>query len=1074
MGIYNPYTPDILGQEWVPIREEDVSLPLDTPRRAYGQRIPITAAASLNELRWFSRDYPPDAVFTNAVAEVYPSNLESFTGPIKRILIPASSGTVTGSVSFSAGSIQTSLLNPSDNNSVTVSMVDTYATAPGFTVYFSGNQYAAILNGKRILSINVLYQMHASASKAFLDEHTANDGTITMALATTADAATLGISNWDLGEFNSVPFDMDPELGFALPDSYQRVAFGLPNFYYNGGTTATAEWAPWTPGDLSRFEVSNALRYGVRVTYQAPSAPTLSFSAANTWGYMALEVFYCEENRVAVGISVPKQSMFTLQAGQTYTQNGVTLRHPVTRAAAPSVGPGVFTALIYSGQVLNFTAKNLSSPDIEVEALRQLYQIPTLAGVTLDMPYPFDESVLGQTFSAEDSDIIPHLTLHTTSAVVTDSHPYGRQARAEVYGSVTATQEILDSVAGGATSYPQVRFYARRFGETTVPLTLSSPSFASSTASITPDQFDTLDEIIDGWKEVTLRFDTAPSMGTGTSPQWIWSATGELSGNRWEVLGASALSLSGAPGNLFQTSQQQLSAATYGMPVSGALVNLGWVPGFSPMVTATTDDQTADATLIFSVDPATPTGLAVSPLSQALAVTDPLCTGVDPSCIPDELYYNRLSWAPLSGAGADDFARSVTDGWGSTSLGQAWTVTGTASNYLVNGSQGVHAHPASAATVMLSTMDARSSNVEASVQFTIDTLDTAGTLTTELQVRRTDSSNYYRVQVSITSAQVMSIILGKVVGGSSTNLETYTLTPVHTTTGVYTMKMRAAGQYLFAKVWENSQTEPPTWQVWASDSSLSTGTLVGIGSTDLSAAGSAVNFLYDNFEVSPAGFGALELQRYDPVDAEFNTIMLSTSPATTGFSDYEARVGQQSVYRIRQRNVYDFAGLWSAQVTGSVASPGVGNASVALTLFTSNYRQDGSINLAYSAAWETSPVESFQFAEARQVAFQLMYGKDFPTAFHPLERGGETFSRNILVNAAGVPLTATQNGFKYLRDMAWDSVPYICVRDELGNRWYSTVLVSEGTRRRMVSTGHLSMAQVQVVETSATPYPVDP
>jgi len=84
------------------------------------------------------------------------------------------------------------------------------------------------------------------------------------------------------------------------------------------------------------------------------------------------------------------------------------------------------------------------------------------------------------------------------------------------------------------------------------------------------------------------------------------------------------------------------------------------------------------------------------------------------------------------------------------------------------------------------------------------------------------------------------------------------------------------------------------------------------------------------------------------------------------------------------------------------------------------------------------------------------------------------FSRSILVSAAGIPLVTEQNGFEDLRDMAWASVPYVCVRDELGNRWYSLVTVPDGSRRRIVNKGHLLISTVNVIEVTNTPYPVDP
>ncbi len=55
--------------------------------------------------------------------------------------------------------------------------------------------------------------------------------------------------------------------------------------------------------------------------------------------------------------------------------------------------------------------------------------------------------------------------------------------------------------------------------------------------------------------------------------------------------------------------------------------------------------------------------------------------------------------------------------------------------------------------------------------------------------------------------------------------------------------------------------------------------------------------------------------------------------------------------------------------------------------------------------------------------------------------------------------------------MAWADVPYIAVRDELGNRWYATVLVPNGNVRRNRT---LYFAQVDIIETTDTATPVDP
>ena len=61
--------------------------------------------------------------------------------------------------------------------------------------------------------------------------------------------------------------------------------------------------------------------------------------------------------------------------------------------------------------------------------------------------------------------------------------------------------------------------------------------------------------------------------------------------------------------------------------------------------------------------------------------------------------------------------------------------------------------------------------------------------------------------------------------------------------------------------------------------------------------------------------------------------------------------------------------------------------------------------------------------------------------------------------------------FKRLRDLGWASLPYVCVRDELGNRWYANVRVPDGTVRMNRT---VYVAQIQVAEVTSTPFPVDP
>jgi hypothetical protein len=223
-----------------------------------------------------------------------------------------------------------------------------------------------------------------------------------------------------------------------------------------------------------------------------------------------------------------------------------------------------------------------------------------------------------------------------------------------------------------------------------------------------------------------------------------------------------------------------------------------------------------------------------------------------------------------------------------------------------------------------------------------------------------------------------------------------------------------------------------------------------------------------------AGWGWYEVQRQDDtMDAdEWETIARVGAPHSTAVDDYEARVGVESRYRIRMVHRIGVAGPWSAPVAATIPAPGVTGTrvDVGVLILTSNHNPAG--NLAYVTNPERSG-EEFTFPEAGQVELQAMFDRDFRAAFRPLERGGVEFTRTLLVNAAAVPGQTLDKGFRDLRDLAWDTVPYVCVRDELDNRWLATLLVPGGTVRRHRRRGHMQLAQVTVMEVTDTPAPVD-
>jgi hypothetical protein len=137
-------------------------------------------------------------------------------------------------------------------------------------------------------------------------------------------------------------------------------------------------------------------------------------------------------------------------------------------------------------------------------------------------------------------------------------------------------------------------------------------------------------------------------------------------------------------------------------------------------------------------------------------------------------------------------------------------------------------------------------------------------------------------------------------------------------------------------------------------------------------------------------------------------------------------------------------------------------------LFTSNMFQNGLRNLAYSMAWQGggAVTENFSFPEANWNALQPMYQRDFFTAIRPTERGGVEFDRTILIQAAAIS-APTVPDFTSLRDLAWDQLPYVCLRDQDGNRWFANITVPSGqvslNRSLYIATVHIA----EVTDTAA-------
>jgi hypothetical protein len=668
MGNYNWYSPIILGEEWAPIRDEDLFLTPVVNTLEVGHGLTLAAPRTLTEGRFYAHQLPSsDAVGQVFQIAVYPRGFEDLSGPIRSVVIPVNNGGVTGNATFSpAASLADALADPSDGFNLTLSG-GTPADANA-DLYFAVNQYSQLLFGKRVLAVNLLYTATSSTLADF-------DGRASIM----PPAVTDGI----LYASTSAGTIVAPEAGPGRPE-ISRIPFGEVGPFFSGTPSNTVQRLPWIYSDLQRFEISASGRITVRLAGAGNASGTALF-----YLYAALEVIFCDEQRLAVsGVAFgppTANAFYGLRQRYVYGANPMPMRAMSNLALNPVLPAGVYTVVLSSPETGIDAVQDTPYPILN--ALRQLYETPPHPALQVNIPKPAQDH-LGETFTANTTMVLPQISLHASGGTLTEPHAYGRQVAAHVYGTVTATQDVYDDISGAANTYPQVRFYARRHGDTTVPLTLTGVGgLSGSTVSITPAAFDALPEIADGWAEVTLRFAAPPSMGAvAGNPAWTWSAAGENAGNRWEVMGACAPAVSGVPGNLYNLAPapHQLGVATY-QPPAGDTVELTWMPQGvgSPYVSGATIDATSDAVLLFSQDPPAVTGLTLTPLTQTVTGIGLNCATPD-CCIPSGISYQRLTWnqtsLAASGFGAYELQRwdTVTLAFETVMLSQ--TVTGTGFN----------------------------------------------------------------------------------------------------------------------------------------------------------------------------------------------------------------------------------------------------------------------------------------------------------------------------------------------------------------------------------------------------------
>jgi PKD repeat protein len=169
----------------------------------------------------------------------------------------------------------------------------------------------------------------------------------------------------------------------------------------------------------------------------------------------------------------------------------------------------------------------------------------------------------------------------------------------------------------------------------------------------------------------------------------------------------------------------------------------------------------------------------------------------------------------------DGFGRTVANGLGTADLGGAWTLSGTAANFSVNGSVGrilgtVNANRGAYLTTI------RQTDFDTKVDLAIDVAATGGGTYANVINRRVSSGNDYRLKVRYLAGGSVSAILSRTVGNTETALGTVTVPGITVAPGdVLRVRFQTIGTSpttLKAKVWRQGTAEPTAWLLTTTDS----------------------------------------------------------------------------------------------------------------------------------------------------------------------------------------------------------------------------------------------------------------
>jgi hypothetical protein len=180
----------------------------------------------------------------------------------------------------------------------------------------------------------------------------------------------------------------------------------------------------------------------------------------------------------------------------------------------------------------------------------------------------------------------------------------------------------------------------------------------------------------------------------------------------------------------------------------------------------------------------------------------------------------------------DTFTRTVSNGWGTSDSGQAWTTTGgVAGDYSTSGSVGTHSN-GSLNVLRTTSFDVGAVNQDVTVDCIINkATPTTAPVTQRVCARYADANNHYIAQLVLTTGGAVTLQLLKKVGGTLSGDLAPSVTlqaSGHASGDSWRVRIQVVDTAVRAKAWPAGVSEPPGWYHDVVDTDLVAGTLFGV------------------------------------------------------------------------------------------------------------------------------------------------------------------------------------------------------------------------------------------------------